>query len=248
MRGFFITGTGTDVGKSVVTATLLRGLRSRGLNIAPMKPVQSGAQRVINIASGEGGEEWAVPDLDFSLNAAELQPTPEEQRWMAPYCYEPACSPHLAARMAGERPECSRVLECARQLCTRYDGLLVEGAGGIMVPINEDQLMLDLMKAFGFPVIIVALPGLGTINHVLLSIEAVRHAGLEVAGVIFNAPEPFTADAIIRDNPVAVEQFGKVPVLGAIGHYPEIMEHNAEAWNLALAGVTGFDRIRATFL
>ena len=171
MGGVFVTGTGTDVGKTVVTAGLLRALREGGVDAAVMKPFQTGCTRRV-----DGG--WHVPDLDFALEVLGWEPTEEERGDLCIYAYEPACSPHLAARMAGEVPEIGCVVDAARRLSERHDVVLVEGAGGILVPVNEEQTMLDVMKALGWSVLLVSRGGLGTINDTLLSVSALRDAGM----------------------------------------------------------------------
>ena len=220
-RAYFITGTDTDIGKTAVTAAILRALRARGINAATMKPVQTGATHK------DGA--WTAPDLAFHHAAAAFHPAAGHIERMAPYCYEPACSPHLAARMAGAYPDIDRILTLARGLEKLYDTLLVEGAGGVFVPLTETETMLDLMQRLAYPVILVARRGLGTINHTLLSIEALRARQLHVAGVIFNETEDVPADYIRADNPRAVESFGAVPVLGNMDYLPGLDTHPAKA-------------------
>jgi dethiobiotin synthetase len=192
----------------------LRALRSRGVNAATMKPVQTGAVACDGM--------WMSPDLAVHHAAANFRPPVEHIRLMQPYCYEPACSPHLAGRMAGRYPEIGRIAENARALLDIYDVLLIEGAGGVYAPLTETETTLDLMTRLAMPVILVARRGLGTINHTLLSIDALRGEGLAVAGVIFNETEGVAADFIRADNPRAVEAFGRVAVLGNMDYLPGI--------------------------
>ncbi len=222
-RGVFITGTDTEVGKTIVTAGLLRQLRSAGVNAATMKPVQTGAEE-----SSDG--KLTAPDLMVHHKAAGFTPPPDETELMAPYLYEPACSPHLAGRMAGRYPDIGHITDCARQLEARYEVLLVEGAGGVYAPLTESETMLDLMKALGYPVLLVAHRGLGTINHSLLSIEALRGHGLEILGVIFNETQDVEPDFIKEDNPSAIESFGKVAILGNIDYLTELDSKPETAW------------------
>lgn len=221
-RGYFITGTDTDVGKTIVTAGLLRWLRRQGVNAASMKPAQTGAVLCDGL--------WVAPDLAFHHAAAEFQPPPESLELMAPYCYEPACSPHLAGRMAGRYPDLEHIAENAERLQADYDLLLVEGAGGIFAPLTETGTMRDLMVRLGLPVIVVAHRGLGTINHTLLSIEALRNAGLDIAGVVFNETQNVPPDFIKQDNPQAVAAFGKVDVLGNIDFLTDLDTNPGAAW------------------
>jgi len=215
LKGVFITGTDTGIGKTVVAAGILRHLRSEGLDIVPMKPIQTGATK-------DMGTEMQSTDLKFCLEAADLHPSDEELEWMAPYRYEPACSPHLAGKMAGSYPQVGRIKECAERLCERHAGIIVEGAGGVLVPINESTTMLDLMYALGLPVVIVARAGLGTINHTLLSINALRARRLDIAGVILNETEDVERDLIREDNPKAIAEFGQVPILAEIPYLEDV--------------------------
>ena len=222
-RGVFITGTDTEVGKTIVTAGLLRQLRSAGVNAATMKPVQTGAE-----VSSDG--KLTAPDLMVHHKAAEFVATPVETVLMAPYLYEPACSPHLAGRMAGRYPDIGHITDCARQLEARYEVLLVEGAGGVYAPLTESETMLDLMKALGYPVLLVAHRGLGTINHTLLSIKALRTSGLDILGVVFNEIEDVQPDFIKQDNPKAIQSFGEVAILGNIDYLTEVDSQPEVAW------------------
>jgi len=232
-RGIFITGTGTDVGKTVVTAAVLRGARASGIDAVPLKPVQTGAV--------EGPDGLRAPDVELALSAAGLDASPEAVAMMAPFLYKPACSPHLAGRLAGRPVTVDAVCACAEKLLTRHDCLIVEGAGGVMVPLNESQTMLDLMVALEMLVLVVALDGLGTINHTLLTLAALRQAGLEVLGVVFNQPETLggTAEFIRRDNPATIARFGEVVVLGILPHVTGLASGDATSWATVEAGLTG---------
>ncbi len=205
MKGLFVTGTDTGIGKTVLSALLLAELRRRSINAAPFKPVQTGC-------AGD------VPDLDYALTMAGMQVSDEDFSSMAPYTYEPACSPHLAAEMAGAEIDIAEMVIAARTLASDYDCIIAEGAGGIMVPLNRRETTLDLMQALRFPVLIAARPGLGTINHTLLSIRALRSDDLDIAGIVFVAGDDSKPGFIEEDNAVTIEQFGKVPILGSIPH------------------------------
>ncbi len=204
--GIFVTGTDTGVGKTVVAAALLTLCRAGGIDAVPMKPVQTGCIR-------RGGRRVA-PDLEFCLRLAGLAASAAEQRLMAPYRFARACSPHLAAALAGRRIDLGRMVRSFRRLRARHGCVIVEGAGGILAPLNARECMLDLIKALALPVALVARPGLGTINHTLLSLGALRRAGLPVAGVIFNAAQNEGWGLIERDNLAVIERLGRVRILG----------------------------------
>ena len=223
-RVVFVTGTGTGIGKTVVAAAMVGTLRTHGVDAVPAKPIQTGA-----VVTSDG---LVADDLEFCLAATDLTPDADERRHMTPYLYEPACSPHLAGRMAGRYPDVAHLCASVAVLCDRHDVVVVEGAGGVMVPINESETMLDLMRRLGGPVILVAAAELGTINHTLLSIAALRASGLDILGVVFNeADPPGPADDFIRrDNPDVIARFGGVRVLGTLRHRPGLSPHSADLW------------------
>ncbi|MBU4428296.1 MAG: dethiobiotin synthase [Verrucomicrobia bacterium] len=204
----FITGTDTGVGKTVISAAVVSLLRVRGIDAFPMKPVQTGCLR--------HGKEWTAPDLEFCLRMAGLKVSQAEKRLMMPYGFKKACSPHLAAALEHRRIGISSIQNSFRILRRRHDLMIVEGAGGLLVPLNERNTMLDLMKALALPVILVARPGLGTINHTLLSLGELRWAGLPVAGVIFNETKKRGWGLIERDNMAVIARRGRVRILGRL--------------------------------
>ncbi|MBI4296079.1 MAG: dethiobiotin synthase [Chloroflexi bacterium] len=237
-RGIFVTGTDTGVGKTVVAAGIVRWLKKQGIDAVPMKPVQTGCRRE--------GDRLIAPDLEFCLSAAGIQPDPDEIPLMAPYAYEPACSPHLAGRLAERYPEISIIKHCADRLMQKHQAIVAEGAGGIMVPLNEGQTMLDLMKALAYPVVLVARSGLGTINHTLLSIHALRASGLDVLGVVFNdVSPPQPEDQFIEDdNPKTIARLGNIRMLGKLRYLNGMSSKTGDAWWHFEKDMTGLKIIR----
>ncbi len=187
----FITGTDTNVGKTVLCATLCAGL-----GYSYWKPVQTGTVE--------------SSDRDAVIRYAGI---PESQTAPEIYRFEPPVSPHLAARRAGIRIEIDRFRRPAMDA-----PLVIEGAGGILVPLNEDHLMLDLMRRLGAPVVLAARTTLGTINHTLLSVHALRHAGIALKGVVMIGDPD-------EDNRRAIEHYGDVRVAGEIPMLQEICRH-----------------------
>ena len=208
MKSIFVTGTDTGVGKTVTAAALLVALREQGLDTVPMKPVQTGCE--------VSDDRLLVPDLDACLGAGGLVVSDEERALMCPYMYEPACSPHLAAELAGGEISLDEIVDCFTTLEKKHGSVVVEGAGGIMVPVCGDLTMLDLMVRLGLPVVLVARPGLGTINHTLLSLDVLKRAELTIAGVVLCEAERIDRGFIEEDNVRSIERFGKVPILGTI--------------------------------
>jgi len=213
-QGIFITGTDTGVGKTVVSAALLSVLRSCGVDAVPMKPVQTGAKRA--------GGRWRSPDLDFCLAMNGLQPDHLEYSQMAPYCFARACSPHLAAMLTSRRIERRRVMSAFKALASRHAVVVAEGAGGAGVPLDRRHTMLDLMTWLGLPVVLVARPGLGTLNHTWLTLQALRLARIRVLGVVFNATVPGRPGYIERNNIQTIARWGTVRVLGQLPFVPAV--------------------------
>lgn len=257
MKGIFVTGTDTDIGKTALSALLLAELRRRNINAAPMKPAQTGCVKTgfrpetlglgtNNPAQGPKPKVQSlcsVPDLDYSLSMAEMSVSAEDYANMSPYRFEPACSPHLAAEMAGTEIDIAEMVIAARTLVSEYEFVIAEGAGGIVVPLNRRETMLDLMQALKFPVLLAARPGLGTINHTLLSIRALRSDGLDIAGVVFVASTPAEPGFIEDDNAATIEQFGKVPVLGTIPYGAQLADPNPCYNDLPIPVVAAIEKI-----
>lgn len=248
IRGLFITGTGTDVGKSMIAAGILRGLRARSIDAVPMKPVQTGCAPDAAVA-----ERLHAPDLEFSLAAAGLIPSAAELELMSPFRYEPACSPHLAGRMTGRYPDLEVIAGCAQKLASAHDAIVVEGAGGLLAPLDQQRTMRDLMVRLALPVVVVARAGLGTINHTLMTLECLGAAGLTVVGVVINDPDGSAFeegdDFIRRDNPAAIERMACVPILGIMPWLPGLHAISVDPahpdWGAFDRDLTGWDRLLA---
>lgn len=259
MNGLFITGTDTDIGKTALSALLLAELRRRKINAAPMKPAQTGCVRKPETGNLKPEEPQSaqfqvssfksqvsplsVPDLDYSLSMASMEVSAEDYANMSPYRFEPACSPHLAAEMAGTEIEIADIVIAARTLSSAYEFVIAEGAGGIIVPLNRRETMLDLMQAMRFPILLAARPGLGTINHTLLSIQALRSDGLDIAGIVFVASKDQPVTFIEEDNGNTIEQFGKVPVLGTIPYCAQLARPNPKYDDLPIPVVAEVEKI-----
>jgi len=200
-RGAFVTGTGTGVGKSVVAAAICAALLDRGERVAAFKPVVTGLD--------EAPAAWP-PDHELLAAATSAGQSAES---IAPYRFGPPLSPHLAAELADVRIDPAALLAGAHEASSGADALVVEGVGGLLVPLTADYLVRDLAVELGLPLVIAAGTGLGTINHTLLTIEAARSAGLRVAGVAFT-PWPDDPAPIERSNRDTVERLGAVTVSG----------------------------------
>ena len=209
-RGLFVTGTDTGVGKSVVAAGLLEAWRAGGVDAVPMKPVQTGCRL-------HGGVTLA-PDLEYCLRAARLNPRACDKRDMAPYAFPQACSPHLAARLNTCTIRIPVIVNALQRLLRRHEKVVVEGAGGILVPLDTQVTMLDLMQRLKLPVVLVARAGLGTLNHTFLSLEVLQRGKLDVVGIVLNQAEDQPWGRIETDNLRTIEARHPVPVVVALRH------------------------------
>jgi len=207
LRGVFVTGTDTEVGKSVVAASICAALAARGERVAAFKPVVTG----LDEEAGEFGR-----DHELLAAAASAGQAPSD---VTPHVFGPAVSPHLAAELARITLEPDEIAAAAR--AEGEDCLLVcEGVGGLMVPITPGYLVRDLAVDLGLPVVVAARPGLGTINHTLLTIEAARAGGLTVAAVVIT-PWPDEPSPMERSNRDAIVRLGDVSVTGLPRTTPE---------------------------
>lgn len=196
-----MTGTDTGAGKSIVAAAACAALAARGERVAAFKPAVTG------LAEPPG--EWP-PDHVLLAAAASVGQGPED---VAPYRFGPAVSPHYAAELAGEPIDPAGLVAHARSLAARADALVVEGVGGLAVPLTTGYLVRDLAVDLGLPLVVAARPGLGTINHTVLTVEAVRAAGLRVATVVMTPwPEP-EEEGLAHSNRLTVERIAGVKVV-----------------------------------
>ncbi len=197
-RGVFVTGTDTEVGKTVVASAIAATLAAQGNRVCVFKPVVTGLDDLGGLA----------PDHERLCAAAGSS----QQPWdVAPYRFGPPVSPHLAAAGAGERIDPYRLLAAARRAARGGDALVAEGVGGLMVPLSGEYLVRDLAADLGMPVVIAARPGLGTISHTLLTLECARAAGLRVEAVVLT-PWPARPSVMERSNRETIAQLGRVEV------------------------------------
>jgi dethiobiotin synthetase len=175
MRGLFVTATDTGVGKTEVACALLRAARAAGIDAVGMKPAQSGA------TAGEPSDAERLRDACGRVEPLEA---------ICPYALRAPLAPAVAARLEGIEISLSSVVDAARALAARHAAVLVEGAGGLLVPLTERESYADLAGALGVPVLVVARAGLGTVNHTALTVEALRRRRLPIAGIVLNRTAP----------------------------------------------------------
>jgi len=218
MKNFFITGTDTDAGKTVLTSLLVGGFKELDLDVLPMKPAQTGC-------------EDNIPDLDYICKVGNINKTSELIKLMAPACFKPACSPHLAAEKEGKSISIDMLFNAFNDLKKIVPHVLVEGAGGLLVPLNRKETMIDLIHKFSLPTIIAARPGLGTINHTLLTIQTLKKSAIPIAGVVFIHSHQEAEDFTTSDNIKTITEFGKTNFLGSIPYEPMLDTTNPPCFN-----------------
>lgn len=205
-KGIFITGTDTGVGKTVAAAAIARLLRERGVNVGVMKPVTSGCVEVNGRLVSE--------DAELLAWGAGVDPADPD---IAPYLLRQPLAPTLAAARDGVRIDFGRIKEAFGRLAARHDFMIVEGAGGLMAPLAGGQLIADLIGCLDLPLLVVARPGLGTVNHTVLTCFAAKQLGLKVAGVIIN-DYPDQPGAAEQSAPHLIDSLAGAPLLGVFPH------------------------------
>ena len=202
-RGIFVTGTDTEIGKTAITAGLAAVLKRRGIDAGVMKPISAGSRA----------------DAELLKRAARSN---ESLDTINPIYLRDPLSPNIAARREKKILDLVPVFDAFNRLSEIHDYLLVEGVGGLLVPIADDVLVADLVARFDLPLLIVARAALGTINHTLLTIEAARARDLQVNSVIYNTLSPGGPDVSAQMSPGVVTRISGVPSSGTVPYDPDV--------------------------
>lgn len=202
-KGFFVTGTDTGVGKTVITIALIKALAVLGFKAGGMKPVETGCSRE--------GEIFVPSDGMFIKTASHME---ENIRLISPCCFEKPLAPLTASEIEGIRIDLDKIKTAFSELMQKYDVVVVEGIGGLLVPIKRDYFVLDLAKDLELPIIVVARAGLGTLNHTMLTVNYALKEGITVAGIIINYSLPPDDTLAEETNPDIISQISPVPVIG----------------------------------
>jgi len=223
--GIFVAGTGTGVGKTVVAAAIALAARGAGRSVAPLKPAQTGDDGTI---VGDAELVARLLALDEPLDA------------ICPYRLRAPLAPAVAADLEGVRLDPVAVAAAYDDLSRRYDTVVVEAAGGALVPFSDGVDMAGLAALLGLPVVVAARPDLGTLNHTLLTLEALHRRGLTVLGVVIS-DYPDDPGPDVLTNPRALARLTPVPLLGAIPHDPGIDVQAGRHGRLTEIGPAGLD-------
>ena len=198
-KGFFVTGTDTGIGKTTVSCALLYAFAAQGKKVAGMKP----------IAAGSENGQWL--DVELLLAATNVNVA---RQHINPYAFDLPIAPHIAAQQAGMEIDLAVIHRAYRELSATADIVIVEGAGGFLVPVNQHQTGADLAKILNLPVILVVGMRLGCLNHALLTAQAIKAAGLTLAGWVANCMDPQML--VLSENIAALEQRLDGPLLGVV--------------------------------
>ena len=218
MRSFFVTGTDTGVGKTLVSVALLHALARHHARVVGMKPVAAGTTRVDGVLAND--------DVLMLRAASTCRVSPGLDN---PVLLHDPVSPHLAAARAGAAIDIPHIVACHRQLMLQADAVVVEGAGGFMVPLSETETGADLAQALGLPVVLVVGLRLGCLNHALLTAQAIGARGLTLAGWVANHIDPAMLEQ--ASNTAFLQRQLGAPLLGSIAYQPR---PDARTANLAL--------------
>lgn len=209
MKAYFVTGTDTGVGKTTVAVALLAAATARGWRTRCLKPAESGCRRGADgaLVPEDGRALWAATDRQQVRDEAVV------------YGFEEPVAPGVAAERSGTVISLERIEQrCQEIRAGEPDLFVVEGAGGLLVPMGQGRMVADLAQRLGLPLLVVARPGLGTINHTLLTIEAARSRGIQLAGVVFSASGGDVDASAAESNAAEIEKASAVPVLGCLPH------------------------------
>ena len=201
--GIFVTGTGTGVGKTVAAAGFASGLAARGVNVGVMKPIETGV-------------DDQPEDAVLLREAAQVDDAIE---LICPQQFRAPAAPFVAADAEGATVDLAKIIQAWQELSRRHDFVIVEGAGGIAVPIHASYTMASLARDLHLPVLIVAGAGLGEINHAVLTASYCKLSGLRVIGIVINR-YPSQPDLVERTNPVQMTALTSLPILGTVPIFP----------------------------
>ena len=210
-KGYFITGTDTGVGKTLVAGGLAALYKNKGLNVGVMKPVATGCKLVNN--------RLVSDDAIFLKLSAEVE---DEYELINPVSLEQPLAPTVAARLSNTKIDTDKINTAYDTLCERHEYMIVEGIGGLLVPIDEYYFVVDMAEEMELPLIVVCRPTLGTINHTLLTVSYARQHGLEVKGIIVNESTE-NCDAVVKNtNTEEIKRLTDLPIIGTIPFHKKL--------------------------
>ena len=216
-KGFFVTGTDTGVGKTVIAGALIKAFEMQGLKPCGMKPIETGCT--------VEGKSLVPSDGLFLKSMAHMD---EPVSLVTPCCLKNPLAPMVAADMEGVKIDIVKIRKSFDKLLRKYDSIIVEGIGGLLTPIKKNYFALDLAKEFRLPLIVVARPDLGTINHTLLTVKHAEREGLKVAGIVINFTYQPESNLAEETNPQTLKQLNPAPLIGIFPYLDSMTEDEFE--------------------
>jgi dethiobiotin synthetase len=213
-KGIFVTGTDTEVGKTIVTACLVSLLSRKGLDVGVMKPIETGCPK---------RNDRLIPRDATFLRA--VSRSKDDLSLINPYRFSKPLAPLIAAEIDHKKIEIKKIRFVYQKLREKHDILFVEGAGGLLVPLTRKRTNLDLILELNIPIIVVVGSKLGAVNHTLLTLNRARESGVKILGLLINQPSPsssFRKSLIEKTNPGLIRPFTEVPILGIVPYIPLI--------------------------
>jgi len=225
-KGIFVTATDTGVGKTIASASIVRALKQRGIKTGAMKPIETGCCRkdgILEPADGKLLKEIAGMDDTLEL--------------ITPVRFEAPLAPYIASQVEGMPVDLEKIFNAYGALSRKYDFMVVEGIGGVLVPLagkttsktSRSYFVIDLIKELKLPAVVVTRPSLGTINHTLLTVTQLLNEGVDVAGLIINFNTPAEGTIAEKTNPKALRELCSVPIIGVIPFLKDISAESIEA-------------------
>lgn len=210
-KGVFITGTDTGVGKTIVAALIARALSAKGLKAGVMKPVETGCRRI----------DGSLLPSDAAF-LKEISDSPAPLSDIAPCTFESPVAPLVASELEGVDLREDLILKAFERLSLQNDFMIVEGIGGLMVPINKEHTVLDLIRLMSLPLIVVARNKLGVLNHTLLTVRTARSAGMDIKGLVINSATPPDGTIAGKTNAAVLQRLLDIPILGELPYLEEV--------------------------
>jgi dethiobiotin synthetase len=241
-RGFFITGTDTGIGKTIITAALIKAAKFLGVSACGMKPIETGCLKSeFGVRSSEFGVKEKVLIPSDGMFLREIAGVNDSIDLVTPIRFKNPLAPLPASEIEGVPVEIDKIKKAYSKLSKKYDAVFIEGIGGLLAPIKKDYTVLDLARDFGLPIIVVARPDLGTINHTMLTVNYAIREGLTVSGIIINHSQPPEGSLAEETNPEVIRQLSTVPLLGI---FPYLKELDAGTIEEAAKKTLDIDRIK----
>lgn len=225
-KGFFVTGTDTGVGKTFITAALIKTASLLGLKACGMKPIETGCKTADSKQQSavSSKKRTLIPsDGTFLKNISNVN---ESIDLITPIRFENPLAPLPASEIEGTDIDFEKIRNAYDDLSKKYDVIIVEGIGGLLVPIKKDYFVLDLAREIELPILIVSKPGLGTLNHTMLTVNYAIKESFDVAGIIINYSRPAERTLAEKTNPEVIEQISSVPLIGIFPYLKDLSSNN----------------------